>query len=173
MLGGSVLSPVVLFCQLSFPADFMTHHLLIQLHLQAHICWAGLTRAQARINGFGICLLVHLNRIHNSSLPLTHSLSLVACDYVRIQLCSWMFSFSFIWSVEPLWVDNGLTALVGRAEQISQLNEAVEDRGLSLCSSSNPYSVTPVEPLREIKWPRLWEVKETNAAHRYASVNSQ
>lgn len=165
-MGGYALFRVVLFCQLSFPAGFMTHHLLIQLHLQAHICWAGLTRTQARINGFGICLLIHLNRIHNSSL------SLFACDYGKIQLCSWMFSFSFIWSVEPLWVDDGLTALVGRAEQISQLNEAVEDRGLSWCSSSSPHSVTPTEPLREIKWPQLWEVKETNAAHRYASVNS-
>lgn len=166
--GGSVLCRPVLFCQSSFPAGVMTHHLLIQLHLQAHICWAGLTRTQARINGFGICLLIHLNRIHKSSL----SRSLFACDYGKIQLYSWMFSFSFIWSVEPLWVDNGLTALVGRAEQISQLNEAVEDRGLSLCSSPSLYSVTPTELLREIQWPQSWEEKKTNAARRYASVNS-
>lgn len=104
----------------------------------------------------------------STPLSLAPARSLFACDYGKIQPYSWMFSFSFIWSVEPLWVDNGLTALVGRADQISQLSEAVEDGGLSLCSSSSLYSVTTTEPLREIEWPQLWEEKKTNAAHRYA-----
>lgn len=40
-----------------------------------------------------------------------------------------VFFRSFIWSEGPLWVDNWLTALMGRAEQISQLNEAMEGKG--------------------------------------------
>lgn len=79
-IGGSVLCGVALFCQVSFPAGFMTHHLLIQPHLQAHICWAGLTRTQAQRNGFGICLLLHLNRILNSSF--SHSRLLALCMWL-------------------------------------------------------------------------------------------
>lgn len=106
----------------------------------------GLSRTEARLNGFGNCLLIHLNRIHKS-LP---SLCLGRNPAPALDV---LFFLSFIWSEGPLWVDNWLTALMGRAEQISQLNEAMEEKGLSLCSSLSLYSVALKKPLREIKWP--------------------
>lgn len=39
------------------------------------------------------------------------------------------------------------------AEQITQLNEDMEEKGLSLCSSLSLYSVVLKKALREIKWP--------------------
>lgn len=57
--------------------------------------------------------------------------SLVSLSLVRAKSGSTLecFSLSFIWSEGPLWVDNWLTALMGRAQQISQLNEAMKGKG--------------------------------------------
>lgn len=124
----------------------------------------GLSRTEARLNGFGNCLLIHLNRIHKSLCSLC-----LGQNPAPVLEKNFL---SFIWSEGPLWVDNWLTALMGRAEQISQLNEAMEEKGLSLCSSLSLYSVTLKKPLREIKWPWLsGKVKKTNAARSHALTN--
>lgn len=114
----------------------------------------GLNRTEARLSGFGNCLLIHLNRIHES----LRSLSLFRAKSGSTLGCFFLsFFLSFIWSEGPHWVKDWLTALMGRAEQISQLNEAMEEKGLSLCSSLSLYSVPLKKPLREIKWPWLWK----------------
>lgn len=153
---GGCVAPCLWFSRVSF-SGLATWLIIISpscftyRHTSARL---GLNRTEARLSGFGNCLLIHLNRIHES----LRSLSLFRAKSGSTLGCFFLsFFLSFIWSEGPHWVKDWLTALMGRAEQISQLNEAMEEKGLSLCSSLSLYSVPLKKPLREIKWPWLWK----------------
>lgn len=135
-----------------FPRSFLlwvTTWLIISLSCFTYrhtSAWLGLSRTEARLNGFGNCLLIHLNRIHKS-LPSLH------LGWNSARVLDFFFLFAFHLSEVRGLFESTTGLLCLWAGQITQLNEDMEEKGLSLCSSLSLYSVVLKKALREIKWP--------------------
>lgn len=152
-LSYSFISPLVVL--------LITHHLTVLLHLQPHSSSNGTKQH---------LFLPWLMLIHESSSSPSRqhrpkpSGFAISAGHQQSSFVSWT-RFRLSGAREPLRVDNWLTAPVGRPEQISQLNEAVQGKSrLSLCSSVSLHSAPSP---KKIKWPSLCKVKKTNLPRTY------